>query len=180
VASFAINPSSDSGQVEFLNDNGDSLVLNSANDINNNNLPNFAVTCRKGDAISITEGAQIAITAPSGDNIAISAQGGGQVSVEADATDGVLLLGAKTVNIGGDVTITGPVTLQTVGAPLACAGAVEIAGPTPTTLGGSGIALGATTATSASAGSASLPSAPEGFLEINIAGTVRKIPYYAV
>ena len=37
-----------------------------------------------------------------------------------------------------------------------------------------------TTATTATAGAATLPAAPVGFIEVNIAGTIRKLPYYAV
>lgn len=54
---------------------------------------------------------------------------------------------------------------------------VLIAGATPAgPLGG--IGLGDTTVGTASAGKASLPSAPSGFLEININGSIKKIPYY--
>jgi hypothetical protein len=49
---------------------------------------------------------------------------------------------------------------------------------TPTVASGQ-VGLGSTTADTATAGSASLPDAPVGFLEVNIGGTVYKIPYYA-
>ena len=42
-----------------------------------------------------------------------------------------------------------------------------------------GLALGTTTATTATSGAATLPGNPVGFLEINLSGTVRKLPYYA-
>jgi hypothetical protein len=43
-----------------------------------------------------------------------------------------------------------------------------------------GVAFGTTTSGTATAGAATLPTNPVGFLEINISGTVFKIPYYAV
>lgn len=43
-----------------------------------------------------------------------------------------------------------------------------------------GLRLDIGTATSATAGSATLPANPVGFIEVNINGTNRKIPYYAV
>jgi hypothetical protein len=42
------------------------------------------------------------------------------------------------------------------------------------------VQFGVTTAASATAGAATLPANPVGFLEINIGGTVYKLPYYAV
>jgi hypothetical protein len=41
------------------------------------------------------------------------------------------------------------------------------------------LSLAGLTESTASAGSASLPAAPAGFLGVYIAGTLRKIPYYA-
>jgi hypothetical protein len=55
---------------------------------------------------------------------------------------------------------------------------VIIAGATPTGAL-TGIGLGSTTSATATAGGATLPVAPVGFLEVNIGGTIRKIPYYA-
>jgi hypothetical protein len=51
--------------------------------------------------------------------------------------------------------------------------------PEPTVSYGQ-IGFGKTTATTATAGSATLPAGPVGFLEVNIDGTVYKLPYYAV
>jgi hypothetical protein len=51
-------------------------------------------------------------------------------------------------------------------------------GSTPTVSSGQ-VGLGTTTATTATGGSETLPSNPVGFLEVNIGGTTRKIPYYA-
>jgi hypothetical protein len=58
-------------------------------------------------------------------------------------------------------------------------GGLTVQGATPT---GSltGIALGITTAATASdTGAIVLPAHPAGFLEINISGTIYKLPYYA-
>jgi hypothetical protein len=57
------------------------------------------------------------------------------------------------------------------------AAAAVLAGATPTVSSGE-LGLGITTATTATSGSATLPGAPAGFLEINIGGTVQKLPYY--
>jgi hypothetical protein len=54
---------------------------------------------------------------------------------------------------------------------------LNITGNTPTV--GSGIGLGRTVSATATAGSATLPANPVGFLEINLAGVMYKLPYYA-
>jgi hypothetical protein len=54
----------------------------------------------------------------------------------------------------------------------------KVIGPTPT-VSASQIGLGSTTAASASSGAATLPGNPVGFLEVNIGGTMYKVPYYA-
>ena len=51
-------------------------------------------------------------------------------------------------------------------------------GATPTVNSGE-VGFGNSTATTATGGSATLPSQPVGFLEVNIGGTMRKLPYYA-
>lgn len=56
---------------------------------------------------------------------------------------------------------------------------LAVSGGTPTVLAGQ-VGLGTTTAASATAGAATLPANPVGFLEVNIGGTMYKIPYYAV
>ena len=53
-----------------------------------------------------------------------------------------------------------------------------LGGPSPLVSPGQ-VGLGSTTTTSAGAGSAILPTRPVGFLEVNIGGTTRKVPYYA-
>jgi hypothetical protein len=47
------------------------------------------------------------------------------------------------------------------------------------TVGAGQLGLGATTATTATAGSETLPAAPLGFLVLNLGGTPVKVPYYA-
>jgi hypothetical protein len=64
------------------------------------------------------------------------------------------------------------------GGNLTLVGTALIAGATPTGAL-TGLALGTTTATTATSGAATLPGNPVGFLEINLSGTVRKLPYYA-
>jgi hypothetical protein len=59
------------------------------------------------------------------------------------------------------------------------AGAHTVGGATPTVSTGQ-LGLGVTTATTATAGSNTLPANPVGFLEINLGGTMYKLPYYAV
>lgn len=49
-----------------------------------------------------------------------------------------------------------------------------------TTVNGQAAALSAITAATATGGSATLPANPVGFVEVNIAGTMYKLPYYAV
>jgi hypothetical protein len=58
---------------------------------------------------------------------------------------------------------------------------LKVIGATPTSniIAGQ-IGLGSTTAATASAGAATLPANPLGFLEINLAGVLVKIPYYSV
>lgn len=63
------------------------------------------------------------------------------------------------------------------------ASGLNIIGPTPTAasgmIGSGNIGLGSTTAATATGGSATLPDKPVGFLEVNIGGTMYKVPYYA-
>jgi Pectate lyase superfamily protein len=85
------------------------------------------------------------------------------------------LTGFSMISIDASVNnffLNNYVTGQTVGGQ-----GLTITGNTPSV--GSGIGLGRTTAATATAGAATLPANPVGFLEINLAGTMYKLPYYA-
>lgn len=61
---------------------------------------------------------------------------------------------------------------------IASSGAAQFGGTAPTVTSGQ-LGLGGTTAATATAGSATLPANPLGFLIVNIGGTAVKIPYYS-
>ena len=62
----------------------------------------------------------------------------------------------------------------------ACNGVLSLSGATPTVATGQ-IGIGASTSTTATAGGgASLPATVAGFLEVNLGGTMVKVPYYSV
>ena len=62
----------------------------------------------------------------------------------------------------------------------ACNGVLSLSGATPTVASGQ-IGIGASTSTTATAGGgASLPATVAGFLEVNLGGTMVKVPYYSV
>jgi hypothetical protein len=63
---------------------------------------------------------------------------------------------------------TGPVAAQNL--------ALDSAAPT---VAAGKLGLGATTATTATAGAATLPANPLGFLVLNLGGTAVKVPYYS-
>jgi hypothetical protein len=69
--------------------------------------------------------------------------------------------------------IASPTFTGTVTEPVAV-----LTGATPTVAAGQ-LGLGATTAATATAGAGTLPATPVGFIVVNVAGTIGKIPYYA-
>lgn len=68
---------------------------------------------------------------------------------------------------------------STVVAVMSSTGTLQLSGTAPTVAAGQ-LGLGASTSGTATAGAATLPANPVGFLVINIAGTNFKVPYYAV
>jgi len=77
--------------------------------------------------------------------------------------------------VTGNSSVAG--TLQ-VSSTLTASTAV-VTGATPTVSAGQ-LGIGTSTASTATGGSATLPANPVGFLEINLGGTMYKLPYYAV
>jgi hypothetical protein len=77
---------------------------------------------------------------------------------------------------GTTATLTNELTIDLAG-DIWTNGTVTVSGATPTTASGQ-VGFGATTAASATAGSATLPAAPVGFLEVSIGGTTYKVAYY--
>jgi len=75
--------------------------------------------------------------------------------------------GTLTINSGGSLAPTGTFI----------AGGTILGSSAPTAQAGQ-VGLGSGTATTATAGAQTLPANPAGFLIVNIAGTVQKIPYY--
>jgi hypothetical protein len=93
------------------------------------------------------------------------------------ATSGNLTITAGNIIVtAGTITASGNIT-STAGNLIA--GALVLTASAPT-VSASQLGLGATTAATATAGSATLPANPVGFLIFNLAGTTIKVPYYAV
>lgn len=78
-----------------------------------------------------------------------------------------LFSGTLTINGGGSLTPTGTMVF----------GGIILGTAAPTAQAGQ-VGLGSGTAATATAGAATLPANPTGFLIVNIGGTVQKIPYY--
>jgi hypothetical protein len=70
-------------------------------------------------------------------------------------------------------------TIYSNGGNVQGAALLALANGSPPSPGANGLSLSGLTAASASAGSATLPAAPVGFLVINLGGTLCKLPYYA-
>jgi hypothetical protein len=96
---------------------------------------------------------------------------------EADigAVAGAVQIGTGTNNTANSMQFQGWNFLLSSGA--SSFTTTTLTGATPIVASGS-LGLGATVATTANAGSATLPSAPAEFLEVNIGGTMYKIPLY--
>jgi hypothetical protein len=92
------------------------------------------------------------------------------------AVAGAVQLGAGTNGVADSLQFQGWNFLTSSGA--ASFNTETLSGATPT-VGSGSLGLGATISSTASAGTATLPTAPAEFLEVNVAGTMYKIPLYA-
>lgn len=86
------------------------------------------------------------------------------------------LLGIADNGVGWKLALD---TTGNLGIAAAIAGQTLFLTAATPTVGAGQVGFGTTTAATATGGAATLPANPVGFLEINIAGTVYKIPYYA-
>lgn len=118
------------------------------------------------NAINLTNSSQSGFFVDGSGNVKVNASTGKEINLEA---------------AGGGQIVIGPTNAVTVNNTSGTTQGLAINGATPTTGISSGVVgLGATTAATASSGSATLPGNPVGFLEVNIGGTIFKLPYYAV
>jgi hypothetical protein len=148
------------------------------------------LTASSGCIIQHEQGSiqESSITIPSG--VTLNMFGGSRTSSTATVTiqSGATLqgrnaqFGVLTVNGGGTANLYDCVVFGTITGTLAPQGTgivskVILGAAAPTVAAGQ-VGLGATTATTATGGAQTLPGNPAGFLIINVAGTVQKIPYY--
>jgi hypothetical protein len=137
-------------------------------------------TVTAGVTITVSTGATLQVKNSFMGASTITIQSGGTLTFQ----DGVLTgAGTITINAGATMNWAGGTI-----ASLSNAGTLNLTGSEGTgnlilgtaapTVGTGQVGLGAITAATATAGAATLPANPTGFLIINVAGATQKIPYY--
>lgn len=106
--------------------------------------------------------------------VAAAAAAAAQAKANAAATPASVA--AETARAEAAESLLAPLASPTLtGTPIAPV--LTLVGATPTVA--SGLGLGSTTSPTATAGAGTLPANPLGFLVLNLAGTVIKVPYYS-
>jgi hypothetical protein len=144
-------------------------LFNNQSGLNSTSGTASGAVAAAGAAQTSANGAQTTATA------AASAAAAAQATANAAATPATVA--AETARAEAAEALLAPIANPTFTGTVT-EPAVVLTGAIPT-VGAAQLGLGATTAATATAGAATLPAAPVGFIVVNVAGTIGKIPYYA-